>query len=757
MIAAMVTTGCKKSAEDHLKVADQFFKEKKYTDASLNYRNAIKQNSRYGEAYYGLGLSELEQGNGQLGFDAVRQAAELLPARTDIKVRLADLFVAAYQSDPQNTALYEALRKVVGEITAADKNSFDALRMNGNLALLDRKAAEAVEYFKKANEIQPLHEYLTIGYAQALMDNGQTEEADKLGRQLIAKKKDFGPIYNLLYRNATQQKQGGRAEELLKEKVRNIPGSPEPAIQLAAHYASLENKAAVQSTLQSFLETKPLPANAHLAAGDFYVRLRDPERAVAAFEQGIQADPANVNVLQVRIASVRILENRLADAVKILDGVLAKSAEDHDALMLKANLLLDDGDKKNLDQVIAMYGTVLKNRPNDGSAKMNLGRAQLMKGDLATARKYLQESSKQMDAAEPSRLLLATVNILDKRSGDAITPLEEVLGRNPKNAKAQFLKIAALMESRRYDDAKPIIDELVRAYPSTRDLRVQQGLVAIGMKRYKEAEAIFNRLATERHDSKAVAGLAETFLAQQQFDRALKILSDEASRNPQSAALSVMLGKAATQAGQHDVAILTYEKLAAARPKDSKLALALGDAHREKGDHQKAIQELGRAITLNPKDPMAHLALGMAYYSAGNAAESIKSYRQVLAMQPGNPSALNNLAYSLAESTTPADLEEALRFAERAVKAAPSELDFRDTLGWVYLKKKNFDSALQIFQGLAKEKPENPSYQHHLGIALLAKNDANGARRAFETAIRNRPDENETRQIQQQLQALGGR
>ncbi|MBL8238506.1 MAG: tetratricopeptide repeat protein [Bryobacterales bacterium] len=757
LVSILSLGGCRRSAQDHLKTADQFFKDKKYQDASLNYRKAIQQDGKLGEAYYGLGLSELEQDNGPVAYESLRQAAQLLPDRMDVKTKLADLMLAAYQATPQNNSLYESLRKLTDEMSAKDANSFDALRMKGNLALLDRKADQAIVFFKKANEIQPLQEFLVIGYAQALIDNGQPDEAVALGRQLIAKKKDFAPIYDLLYRNAMANKRESEAEAVLKEKAQNNPGKPEAALQLAAHYARGGKTEAMQSTLQSILAAQPAVPKAHAVVGDFHIRMRNLDQALAVYEQGLKASPDQSNTLQVRIASVRVVQNRMDEALAILDGVLAKAPADHDAAMLKANLLLERGKREDLDKAIALYDVVLKAQPKDAAAKLNLGRAYLGKGDLVAARKNLQDAAQESAAADLPKMLLATVNILDKKPTDAVSSLDEVIGRNPKDGRARFLKFAALMELKRYEDAQPVLDSLVADYPRSRDLRVQQGLLAIAMKRYKDAETVFNRLATEQYDAKAVAGLAETYVAQQQFERAMKILSEEVNKNPKADMLRLMMAKTAMQAGNYDKAIGDFQELRAANPQNASLTMELGNAYREKGDMPKAIEELQKASQLNPKDPITHLALGMAQYSSGRNAEAIRSYRQALSLQPSNPIVMNNLAYSLAESASGPELEEALQIGQKAVQLRPKELDYKDTLGWVYLKKKNVDSAIQLFQSLCKEMPANPSYQHHLGVALMAKNDAVGARKALETALQNRPAATEEAEIRKALAALGGR
>jgi predicted Zn-dependent protease len=752
-----LSTGCQKSAQDHLKVADAFLKEKKYVDASLNYRKAIQADSKMGEAYFGLGSSELEQNNAQAAFEAMRQASQLLPDRMDVQAKFADLLLAVYQADPQNKALYDLLRRQVDVMTVKDRNHFDVVRMNGNLALLDRKAEDAIGYFKRANEMKPMQEYVVLGYVQALFDNNQPDEAEKLGRELMANKKDFAPVYDLLYRFAVAGKREAQAEEILKEKARNNPRTADAALQLAAHYARNGNQEAMKASLQGILDAQPPLPKAHEAVGDFYLQMRNPDAALAAYEAGAEKFPDQAGGLRVRTARVKMAQNKMDEALTILDGVLAKSPGDEAASVQKANLLLTRGGKADVEQAAALYQSVLQKAPKNVEARANLGRTQIARGDLEGARKTLQETVKEAPGADLPRTLLATVNLLDRKPQEAINAVEDILARNPKDRQARYLKFAALMEAKRFDEARPLLDDLIADFPNARDLRVQQGLLAVTMGRAKEAETIFTRLNREQGDLKAVAGLAEAFVGQRQFERAMSVLGEESRKNPQAQDLRLMMAKIAVRSGNYDQGIQEFQKLVAANPGNGVLLAELANAYREKGELPQAIEKLQEAARLSPKNLMAHLALGMAHYSAGNNAAAIQAYRNALALDAANPVVMNNLAYSLAESGKPAELDEALVIAQKAVRLSPNQLDYKDTLGWVYLRKKNFDNALQLFQSLCREKPDNASYQNHLGQVLVARNDVSGARRAFEVALRNKPSKSEESEIRKHLAALDGR
>jgi Flp pilus assembly protein TadD len=155
-----------------------------------------------------------------------------------------------------------------------------------------------------------------------------------------------------------------------------------------------------------------------------------------------------------------------------------------------------------------------------------------------------------------------------------------------------------------------------------------------------------------------------------------------------------------------------------------------------------------------PQSANAQLLLGFTYHQAGKLGEAVQAYRQALTLQPGNALVMNNLAFALAESGGQTQLDEALRFTQRAVQLHPNETDFQDTLGWVYLKKGMPDRAAEVFSRICKQSPENSSYQYHLGLALLNQRDKAGAKKAFDIALASRPARGEEQQIRTALGRL---
>src|SRR5229473_819121 len=90
---------CKKYVDN----GNKYYDRGKYKEASIMYRNALKKDPRYSDAYYHLGLVDLKLG---LYGEAQRSLIRAVETDTEKKnsdavVKLADLYLARFVMNPQ--------------------------------------------------------------------------------------------------------------------------------------------------------------------------------------------------------------------------------------------------------------------------------------------------------------------------------------------------------------------------------------------------------------------------------------------------------------------------------------------------------------------------------------------------------------------------------------------------------------------------------------------------------------------------------
>jgi tetratricopeptide (TPR) repeat protein len=120
----------------------------------------------------------------------------------------------------------------------------------------------------------------------------------------------------------------------------------------------------------------------------------------------------------------------------------------------------------------------------------------------------------------------------------------------------------------------------------------------------------------------------------------------------------------------------------------------------------------------------------------------MQAAKDLLAVDDEHAEALNFLAYALAVDNR--DLDEALIYAERAIKLKPAP-HILDTLGWVYYRLGRLVEALQVTEEASRKLAEDAVILEHLGDIHLALNNLDEARAAFEKALSLQPDNTDLR------------
>ena len=230
----LVMTACS-TKRSYVEKGNALFAQGKYQDASINYRKAIQKDAQYGEAYYRLGLSAIKQDQGTEAYGALTRAVRLMPQNVQAKEKLADVTLSFYLQD-RSPALYQQITQIANELLAQNTNSYEGLLLKGYLASSDQKPHEAVNFLRKATQIDSSNPGVVTELAHVLIQDGQAQEAEKVATDLINRNKAFGPAYDLMYSLYSTTGRAVDAENILKAKANNNPKQAEYIQQLAQYY-----------------------------------------------------------------------------------------------------------------------------------------------------------------------------------------------------------------------------------------------------------------------------------------------------------------------------------------------------------------------------------------------------------------------------------------------------------------------------------------------------------------------------------------
>ncbi len=740
----------------YLQNGNRYFENGKYKEAYIMYRNALKKDPRYSEAYYRVGLAELRMQRWQ---DAERdfwRAIDTNPKAVDARTELGELYLIAYVNPGTPARARERLAadldKLSTDLLKLDPKSARGKRLKGYLELTRNQLPEAIATFREANELSPNKPEIVLPLAQSLYAAGQGAEAEKLCKEMIARDKTVGAIYDLLYLQAMRNNRPEEGEQILKQKVANNPKEPDFMVQLANHYYRLKRQPEMKSVLNR-LSSKEVPGG-YKRAGGFYRAIHDYDNAIRALRAGVAEDPDNRDDYLKSIAEVLSVQRKNAEAIRILEEVLSRNPKDDQAQAMRAALLVQSGDQKQVQAAVADLQAVVTRSPANPVLRFNLGRALIAKGDLEQARVQFQEAARLKPDYIPPRLALATLNTHRRDYGKALQNADEVLKLDPRNLAARLIRSSALAAVGNRDQARKELAETVAAFPNSSEAFVQMGLLDLAEKKYKDAESTFSKLyQSNPEDLRGLMGLSETYAGQEQYDKAVQLLQSELAKRPDLTQIRIALGNLAFRAGKYDLAVQNYKEMLAKEPDNGGVYVRLGETYRKKGDTRSAIEAFRKAKELLPNDVQPYLQLALLLEGSGQQEQAKPIYEQILKLQPDNPVALNNLAYMMAE--TGGDLDQALALAERAKQKLPSDINVADTLGWIYIKKNLSDNAVTIFRDLVNKRPEVSTFRYHLGMALYQRGDKVQARKELQAALQLKPAPAEATKIKELIDKLG--
>jgi tetratricopeptide (TPR) repeat protein len=772
--------------KQYLESGNKYFDHGRYRNAAIQYLNAIKNDRKYGPAYYKLGLVYLKLSPPQVGaaIGNFRHAKELLEGNQayqeeyrDAMVRLAELDLT-YAAQSDKTVIEHEVPDICEKLFKKDPNSFDGFRLSGDLnfakygqslnvagpTVANQFLDAAMENFQRADKIKPNDAGISMQIGMILVQQHRDAEAEPYLRKTIEKEKASSRAIVELYRLYMREQKSGAAEQVLKEAIQNNPKSPEYRVLLARHYLTLGRRDDMLNVLADIkAHAKDFESESvavYQVVGDFYYRTGDADSAIREYREGIQKDAKRKSTYQHRIIEVLLRQGKRGEAAELNNEILKANPKDPDAKSLSASFLLDQGD---VNAALTQLQAVVTTSPDNAVAHFQLGRAYLASGrqdGREAARQQFERAIQLQPNLLQPRIGLAELQVMHGEYEAALDTVQTILQRDPGNLNAKMIQSQAYLGQKKFGDSDNLLAGVLKSNPSSPQVYYQVGRTALAENNPKKAESAFQR-AYELNptNSQSLLGVVESEIQQGQPDKAMATLQNEAKKAPNRIDIAFLMGTTAKREGKFQDAEGYFTRVLNGLDKKSKtradLYLQIGDCYRLAGDRDTAIANFEKAREILPDSEIVLSDIGKVMDIAGRRSEARKAYEACLRVNPNNAEILNNLAYLMAE--TNADLDQALGYAQKARGLNPGLGEISDTYGWILLKKGLTEQAIPVFQDLVSRVPTNASFRYHLAKAYAQKGENAKASGELREALKHSPQREEQQEIQDMLAKMGGR
>jgi tetratricopeptide (TPR) repeat protein len=780
-LLASACTGTEGRKARFLERGQEFMAEGNLEKARVEFSNALQIDPNDSRARYFAGRIAEKQGKPRDAVANYQAALEADPESLPVRGALGRIYLlgglpdkareiiepglAKAPDDAQLRTVRGGLRAMQGDLPGALEDAEVAVRVAPDdevaiafLAAQYSRAGrtdDALAALKTGIAKLPDSVDLPVIMAELLQEAGRKDEA-VAQLQAVARAHPATLIHwqRLAHLQLLNQNPQG-AEEALRQAVVATPDSIDSKMALVSLIGNQRNAAAGLAEMDKFVAADPKNAELKIAQGQLLESLGQADKAEAAYRSVIATEKLKPQglVARNRLAALLVRRADLPAAEKLVAEVLAESARDNDALILRAGIAMTRGETS---AAITDLRAVLRDQPTATPIMRSLARAHLQDGDAALAEEVLRGAVQTNPGDLDTRFDLAGLLTSSGRGNEALPVLAQLIKDAPDNVAAREAYFRVQAATSDLEGARKTASELKTLRP---DLPVgamllgmlheQQGKLPEATREYEYALGVSNDPST------ALAALVRVDIERKQQARAIERIQTVISQAPKLATAHNLLGEVRLANHEIPAAVQAFDAAIAAQPAWWLPYRNKAYAQREARQPDQAAAALRDGIDKTGSLDLFSALAGLQE-SRGQNDAAIATYEEALQRYPRSQPMANNLAMMLVtyRAQDKASLERAAKVVE--VLAGSDQPALLDTVGWVKYHNGALAEALPLLQQAAEKAPQSAAIKYHLGMAQLRNGDRAAARLSLQTALAGNVAFSGAEDARRTLAQLGG-
>jgi tetratricopeptide (TPR) repeat protein len=764
-VAVLVVAGCGGAdarKAKHLEKGQAFLAAERYDKARVEFRNALQIAPNDSNARYVNGVVDEKLGNpreaAQFYQGAIDSDADNVQARTalgrlflfaGVPERALDTIKPGLVKHPEDPGLLTVraaartqLKDLNGALEDAEHavqlapNSEDAVAVLAGIYKSRGDADKARSLLEGAIKQIPNTVDLRLALAQLYATLSDEPRVEALLIDLTRLKPNDGAHRLRLAQYYARLNHIDESEQVLRQAIKALPGERDLKIALVDFLAARRSREAAGRELAAMIAANPTDDELKFAQARFFEQGKDFAQAESVYRRVIAqagVGPTGITARN-RLAALKVATHDVATAEKLLAEVLGASPRDNDALIMHGNLALAQQDPKT---AIADLRSVLRDQPNAVGVMRALARAHLANGEPALAEETMRRAADADPKDLSARLDLVQLLIQLGKAEQAKPLVDALVKQQPDNMaalEAQFKVGAATKDGA---EAQGAANAMVALQPKQPLGYFYQGAVAEDDKRLDDALRLYSAALDIQPDAAEPLQAAVRVLVR--LDRtaeAIKRLDAAAARFP-TLPFALNLKAEVLLNSQHPAAAEQALKTAIGRaPKWWIPYRGLAQAQLVDRDADAAIATLQEGIAISDQPGVLVGELAGLYERMGKSDQAIMVYEEALRRDPQSDADANNLAMLLVTyKKDQASLNRAKALAVR-FSASPNGA-FLDTYGWVLYKRGESAAAVAALQAALSKAPDSPVSLYHLGMAQASAGQQDAARDSLARSLKS--------------------
>lgn len=494
--------------------------------------------------------------------------------------------------------------------------------------------------------------------------------------------------------------------------------------------------------LQHSLAINPHDASALYELAQYYLYLKQPERAEAALEQSVAAAPDNYWFAQA-LSQIYLQQNEADKATALLEDMVERFSTRLDPLY---SLLEIYNRQEDYDRVLDVLNQIEQRTGKNEQLSLEKFRIYLRKGDNKRAFGEMENLVAEYPKDLRYRVVLGDVYLQNGKKDEARDIYQQVLAEEPDNAMAMY-SLAGYYEETGQDSLyQQQLDSLLLNRKVTTDVKsnVMRQLIIRNEQAGGDSLRIitlFDRIMQQDPDEPDLPMLyAQYLLSKGMNQQSLPVFKRVLDIDPtNTAARMTLLGEAVRQKDYKGIVNLCEAGIESNPDMlEFYYYLVFGYIQEDNrtDDVLSTCQKALAHVTPESKKEVVsefYAIMGDSYHTKGMTEQAFAAYDSALVYNPDNIVVLNNYAYYL--SLERRDLDRAEEMSYRTVKAEPGNATYLDTYAWVLFEKGNYAEArLYIDDAMKNGGGESSGVAEHCGDIYYMTGDVDGALKYWKQA-----------------------
>ena len=526
------------------------------------------------------------------------------------------------------------------------KSSGDAglLTLASRLSLQSGNKDEALDYLAQASAAASENSpQAQLDVAAVYLAAGDTDKAVEI-LESIPQQDNQSSVQRETLLLSALLRQGKADEAIARAEALSAQAPEDPAARTLAGavFAATKRNDQARSEFEAVLRLRPGDSATYLNIARLDINEGDPVAASQQLQKALDSDPDNLGAT-LGMAAVAQAQRDSEGTERWLQKALTDHPDALPARLASSQFYLSNRDfgqaKVEADAAVALAP--------ENSVALNLrGLARLGGGDLPGAIESFQSAISHAPRQPVYRLNLARAYALQRRPQDALDVIDEALAVVPDNSSALAIGAVVAMQAGDMTKAVAYVDKVQRIAPGATATLMLEGDLAMAQKQYKKAVGLYEKAAESglsRNLTLAryrAARLAESKEAQ-------KALEEWLERQPEDAAVRVLLAEYLVNEGQNSAGKFEYERVLASDPANVVALNNLALLYQQAGD-DRALPTAEKAYKAAPNSAAVQDTYGWVLVENGRTDEGLRHLRDAAEVLKDSPEVQYHLAVALA-------------------------------------------------------------------------------------------------------------